>query len=306
MLWAFSLACLGSLASAAVGPPPNATNSSTGVVTDKGALTRALPLKQLRLITPNKDSVSGTVSLSHSCRQPAWLAPGDWVALRYKTHMRAQDAVTLVFSRAVIALGSNFHGGGNAAVGGLQPLLWACSGKKELGTAPLPGRTWWVTTSIVRFDPASVWPNDLKCQVRANPALRAFDGTPIQTASIKPLKFASEELYVIAKDSGYNRSRGSRRSELCRPQAAVWRRDQLQDGGQGDRRCVGVDSRAREFGGVPLGLQGNDATSTAVTAHTVADAPRSGPNSDGTVILQPCGRVVPRSVSLRQAQRRRR
>lgn len=191
-------------------------------------------------------------------------------------------------------------------MGGLQPLLWACSGKKELGTAPLPGRTWWVTTSIVRFDPASVWPNDLKCQVRANPALRAFDGTPIQTASIKPLKFASEELYVIAKDSGYNRSRGSRRSELCRPQAAVWRRDQLQDGGQGDRRCVGVDSRTRVCGGVPLGLQGNDATPTAVTAHTIADAPRSVPIPDGTVILQPRGRVVPRKVSLRQAQRWRR
>ena len=27
-------------------------------------------------------------------------------------------------------------------------------------------RTWWVTTSILRFDPSEDWPNDLKCSVK--------------------------------------------------------------------------------------------------------------------------------------------
>jgi hypothetical protein len=78
----------------------NATNRSTGVVINSTELTRALPLKQLRLITPEQGSVRGT------------------------------DAVTAVFSRAVIALGSNFHGGGpgGAAVHGVEPLVWTCEG----------------------------------------------------------------------------------------------------------------------------------------------------------------------------------
>ena len=90
-----ALALAGLAAAASI--PNNATNSSTGVVTDADALYRALPLKQLRLITPAEGRVSGT------------------------------DAVTLVFSRAVIALGSHFHGGGSSSVGGVAPLLWTCS-----------------------------------------------------------------------------------------------------------------------------------------------------------------------------------
>jgi hypothetical protein len=91
------LLIMASAAAGTSGAPPNATNSSTGVVTDAAALYRTLPLKQLRLITPNHYGVSGT------------------------------DAVTLVFNRAVVALGSTFHGGDGSRVNGVAPMLWSCN-----------------------------------------------------------------------------------------------------------------------------------------------------------------------------------
>ena len=152
MAWAAVAIAIGTGLAAGAGTaaelPSNATNATTGVVRDASSITRALPLKQLRLITPDAGRVSGT------------------------------DAVTLVFSRAVIALGSNFHGGDNSAAHGVEPLLWTCNDEASGGAAPLPGRTWWVTTAIVRFDPAVPWPNDLHCEVQANPQLRSFDDTP--------------------------------------------------------------------------------------------------------------------------------
>ena len=76
-------ACVAVAATApAPAPAPNSTatgtNATTGEVLDAQALTRKLPLRQLRLLMPDAEETQGA------------------------------DAVTLVFSRAVIALGSNF------------------------------------------------------------------------------------------------------------------------------------------------------------------------------------------------------
>ena len=70
-MFATALALAAADASAAPALPSGAANATTGVVADLHDLTRALPLKQLRLITPEQGRVDGT------------------------------DAVTAVFSRAV-------------------------------------------------------------------------------------------------------------------------------------------------------------------------------------------------------------
>ena len=62
-------------------------------------------------------------------------------------------AFTAVFSRPVIALGSDFGLDADAPLPpALAPFIVDC---------PLPGRTRWVTTSIARWDPIVAWPPDL-------------------------------------------------------------------------------------------------------------------------------------------------
>ena len=151
------------LAAAAATPSPNGTGANATHVLSR------IPLKQLQLLVPEGE-VSGQVRIMTTLRCTCPCLCADYLL---------QAAVTAVFSRAVIALGSNFGpetpGG---AVRGVAPLLWSCNGGggRGAGAAPVPGRTYWVTTSIVRFDPSSGWGNDLKCTVGANPALRSFDG----------------------------------------------------------------------------------------------------------------------------------
>ena len=97
----------------------------------------------------------------------------------------SRAAVTLVFSRPVIELGSNFlpeDGSGDSVnVNGVAPLLWACDGEPK-HEPPISGRSWWVTTSIMRFDPSVQWGNDLHCTVWVNPLLRSWDGAQLTGA----------------------------------------------------------------------------------------------------------------------------
>eukprot|EP01065_Artemidia_motanka_P040741 TRINITY_DN5158_c1_g2_i1.p1 TRINITY_DN5158_c1_g2~~TRINITY_DN5158_c1_g2_i1.p1 ORF type:complete len:2080 (+),score=602.26 TRINITY_DN5158_c1_g2_i1:60-6242(+) len=183
----------------AAAAPPGATNTTTGEITNATALSRVLPLKQLRLLPADGSVVGG------------------------------RDAVTLVFSRAVIALGSNFASGGDARVGGLEPLLWNCS---DGASPPVPGRLWWVTTAILRFDPSEDWPNDISCTVGPNPALRAFDGTRFVKSSAEPsgIRTAALALYSVDVRSAMaaNATDGAWRSRLrydespeCPPDAVV-------------------------------------------------------------------------------------
>ena len=79
--------------------------------------------------------------------------------------MAGHEAITLTFSHAVIALGSDFSAG---------PL------SKELTpfelTPPVAGRVRWVTTSVVRFDPEGEWPPELELVLALKPGLSTFDG----------------------------------------------------------------------------------------------------------------------------------
>ena len=103
--------------------------SGSGVVTNTSAIFGKIPLKALRLLVPQTPVYGGS-----------------------------KASVTLVFSRSVIRLGSNFGPEikAHAETAGVQPLLWSCNGgsPKFPGAPPIAGRTWWVTTSILRFDPS--------------------------------------------------------------------------------------------------------------------------------------------------------
>ncbi|KAF8063719.1 hypothetical protein HT031_003574 [Scenedesmus sp. PABB004] len=86
-----------------------------------------------------------------------------------RTHAR-RAAAQAVFSRPVIALGSDF-GSDSALPPSLVPFSLTCGS--------VPGRLRWVTTSIARWDPAIDWPTDLDCALAWNAALETFDGAPL-------------------------------------------------------------------------------------------------------------------------------
>ena len=84
------------------------------------------------------------------------------------------EAITVTFSRAVIALGSDY------APGELPSALEAFT-----LSPPVAGRQRWVTTSIARFDPNGEWPPELSISLVLNPELRAFDGCQLDAAALR-------------------------------------------------------------------------------------------------------------------------
>ncbi|PNH06151.1 hypothetical protein TSOC_007503 [Tetrabaena socialis] len=89
---------------------------------------------------------------------------GVWVSGR--------QALTAVFSRPVIALGSDF-GGADATK--KVPFRLTCG---------VAGKLRWVTTSIARFDPDEDWPPDLECSVKWVASLTAWDGARLQLEGV--------------------------------------------------------------------------------------------------------------------------
>ena len=83
-----------------------------------------------------------------------------------------RDAVTVTFSRAVIALGSDF--GPGALPPNLTPFVL---------DPPVAGHLRWVNTSIARFDPAAEWPPELELTLSLNPSLATYDGAKFATSS---------------------------------------------------------------------------------------------------------------------------
>ena len=134
-------------------PPPPADGNATGTVTNASQILGKIPLTLLRLLAPETPVYS-----------------------------QSKASVTLVFSRPVIELGSDFGDTGTVDVNGVHPLLWRCDGAASPTiTPPVTGRSWWVSTSILRFDPTEAWGNDLHCEVLANPLLRSWDGARLGT-----------------------------------------------------------------------------------------------------------------------------
>jgi hypothetical protein len=92
-----------------------------------------------------------------------------------RSTLSGRDAITVTFSRAVIALGSDFA---NELPSDKLPFLFG-------GTITVPGKFRWVTTFSARFDPDEDWPTDLSLDVQVNPALSSWDGVTVQSTEIR-------------------------------------------------------------------------------------------------------------------------
>ena len=92
---------------------------TSGTVDNASQILCRIPLRQLRLLAPH------TPVYSYS-----------------------KESVTLVFSRPVIELGSNFGDSTSTTVdvNGVHPLLWKCGATAPTSVPPVSGRTYWVTT----------------------------------------------------------------------------------------------------------------------------------------------------------------
>lgn len=94
--------------------------------------------------------------------------------------LTGRQAITAVFSRPVIALGSDWGGPDpSSPAAGLVPFRLTCG---------VPGRLRWVTTSIARFDPSVEWPPDLDCAFEWSLGLRSWDGLPLALPAGAPAK----------------------------------------------------------------------------------------------------------------------
>ena len=102
---------------------------------------------------------------------------------RHPVRLAGREALTLTFSRAMIALGSDYAPG--ALPAHLTPFTLE---------PPVDGRMRWVTTSIARFDPAEDWPSELEIQLRLNPTLRSFDGLELSPSGPTSWPFRTPHL----------------------------------------------------------------------------------------------------------------
>jgi len=141
-------------------PTPEGVDPQTGRVVDKNFLREKLPIKVIRIL-------------------PAPSEEGQRMLLRGTT------AITIVFNRAVIALGSDF-GAYNATttkelmeLDKRNPNLKMPIVFEGLPEEGIPVRFRWVTTSICRVDPIGDWPTDLDFTVAVKEDLTAFDGAPL-------------------------------------------------------------------------------------------------------------------------------
>lgn len=107
--------------------------------------------------------------------QPAALSTGDQAPV----NLIAEQPLLAIFSRAVIALGSDASG--DALPADKVPFtLTAPGGASSSAPSPVPGRGRWVTSYIYRWDPSMSWPTDLNAQLTWNQGLTSYDGVPLQ------------------------------------------------------------------------------------------------------------------------------
>ncbi|KAF6250306.1 hypothetical protein COO60DRAFT_896848 [Scenedesmus sp. NREL 46B-D3] len=99
------------------------------------------------------------------------------------------QALMAVFSRPVIALGSDF--GQQALPDTLVPFKVNC---------PVPGMFRWVTTNIARWDPSIAWPTDLDCEFTWNTALKSFDGAPLVLRGPRKVRITSSRITFDVAD----------------------------------------------------------------------------------------------------------
>ncbi|KAG2494912.1 hypothetical protein HYH03_006847 [Edaphochlamys debaryana] len=113
------------------------------------------------LLAKPKVFLSKSLPLTVVVTTPVQLATG---AASEPVFLSGKDTLTAVFSRPVIALGSDF-----AVPASQQKLAFTLD-------CPVPGKARWVTTSITRLDPDEDWPTDLDCEFKWSTGLTSYDG----------------------------------------------------------------------------------------------------------------------------------
>ncbi|KAG2434208.1 hypothetical protein HXX76_007934 [Chlamydomonas incerta] len=131
-------------------------SSSKGRPGSRAFLAEVLPLRvvltaPMELAAPRGSDGSGSVTVS------------------------GRQALTAVFTRPVIALGSDFGLSAQQA-DQLAPFRLSCA---------VPGKARWVTTAIYRYDPDVDWPTDLDCELAWNTQLSSYDGVPLQLELVR-------------------------------------------------------------------------------------------------------------------------
>ena len=111
-------------------------------MTTKAQQTRLVPAHQVNAIIPS-DEAGSSSSSSYS--------------------LGGTQDLTVIFSRSVIALGSDF-GNDEFTSGDQAPFKLLCKqqGNVKGGECDIPGTLRWVTTSIARFTPNNTWPTGMQ------------------------------------------------------------------------------------------------------------------------------------------------
>ncbi|KAK9803301.1 hypothetical protein WJX72_010340 [[Myrmecia] bisecta] len=99
-----------------------------------------------------------------------------------------RQALTVVYSRAVIALGSDF--GVEALPASQIPLTFSNA---------IPGNWRWVTTYIARWVPTVDWPTDLNITLSWNTNLTAYDGAKLQLNNTAPVLLTTAPLSMALR-----------------------------------------------------------------------------------------------------------
>jgi len=105
--------------------------------------------------------------------------------------LQGADAITVVFNRAVVALGADWGKDlSPSAANGAAPFSFV-----GLERA-VPGKLRWVTTSIARFDPDGDWPTDLRFSVAVD-GVTTHDGSRLAQAVSLP--FATKPIALAVR-----------------------------------------------------------------------------------------------------------
>lgn len=101
--------------------------------------------------------------------------------------LTGKQALTVTFTHAIIALGSDW--GPGALPDALDPFDMS---------PRVAGSVRWVTTSIARFDPAVDWPTDLSLSVRVKPSLVSYAGLTLDRSTNPTHAFSTPPLGMSA------------------------------------------------------------------------------------------------------------
>mmetsp|Transcript_74110 Transcript_74110/g.154582 ORF Transcript_74110/g.154582 Transcript_74110/m.154582 type:complete len:2199 (+) Transcript_74110:100-6696(+) len=107
------------------------------------------------------------------------------------------EALTITFSRPVIALGSDWKDSTASGIGSAPFHFESCENWPSFN---VPGKARWTTTSIVRFDPDIKWPTDLCFDLVINETLSTYDGVKLQAGTSARWRITSQPLEIRLRE----------------------------------------------------------------------------------------------------------